>query len=121
MTGCASEAYERGRAEAERDIVAGEPHLIHLGLPPTEASALDPSTGLLRWSARCVVNDEALGFMDGYNDQTMAALGSGRLEPLTLGHKHTTWELVAARFREEEVERSALADRLAICDFPRFR
>jgi hypothetical protein len=100
--GCASEAYERGRAKAEEDIAAGEPHLIYLGLPPAEVSALDPSTGLLKWAAGCEVSEERLDYVHGYNDATMEALEAGRLDELDLGHKYTTWAAVAARFREEE-------------------
>jgi len=100
--GCASEAYERGRAESEGEIAAGKPHLIYLGLPFAEASALDPGTGLLSWSAGCEVSDEALDYLHGHNDATMEALRAGRLEGMTLGHKYTNWAAVAARFRKED-------------------
>ncbi|MHC4470615.1 MAG: hypothetical protein ACYTDY_05270 [Planctomycetota bacterium] len=121
VSGCASGAYERGRAKAEDDIMAGEPHLTFLGLPSAEASALDPATGLLRWGGGCVVSDERLAFVKGYNDATMDALRSGRLDQLKLGHKHTTWEAVAARFRAEEPVR--LGFKAAAIDVPggRFR
>jgi hypothetical protein len=103
---CASPAERseaaRGRADAERDMAAGRPALVFLGLPRHDVGCLDVRTGLPQFALGCTVDPEAVAYRDAYNDATLAALHGGRLDPHLLGHKVTTAEAVAARFAAED-------------------
>ncbi len=103
--GCASVlhpiAYREGVSAAEKDIAAGEPHLVFIGLPRHDAGPLDPATGLPRYTMGCEWSPAEDARMDGYNATTLAALREGRLDRYALKHKATTRAALVARFEAD--------------------
>jgi hypothetical protein len=83
------------------DIKAGEPHLLYLGLPSTEAGCLDPETGLPLGSIGCVYSEQAAALMDGYSHETLRALHTGELAPFVLKYELTSRVAVEARVHAE--------------------
>lgn len=91
-------AAERGRAEARYDIEHRRPRRAFVGLELDERSALDPATGLVRFSVGCCKSYERLALCDAYNDAIDRALRDGAFAGATLEKKATDREALAVRF-----------------------
>ena len=104
LAGCVSPSPEviasaqRGHDDARSDIARHRPRVAFIGLVRDDESALDPSTGLTRFSAGCCKSHERIAYCDAYNDEIDAARGRGALAGMTLQRKATTRAAVEARF-----------------------
>jgi len=90
-----------GRERAQRDVAAGDPHLLSIGLPSAGRSPLDAATGLPTDSVGCTFNEASVSFVKGYNDATLEAVRSGAAR--TYAERATTADAVAARFAGPDV------------------
>lgn len=104
LAGCATPAPEtiaaarRGRSDAEGDVTFGRARRAIVGSLRDDEDALDPATGLARFSAGCCKSTERLAYCDAYNDFVDEALAAGRLKGRTLEGRATTREAVEALF-----------------------
>jgi hypothetical protein len=96
----ASQGATEGRAAAERDIAAGSPCLLFIGMPSPDHSPLDPSTGLLHYSTGCVVSDRSSAFVKANNELVLRALREGRLAGMTCESQALTAEEARAFFAD---------------------
>ena len=91
-------ASHRGHDDADKDIAAHRPRIAFIGLLRDDESALDPETGLTRFSVGCCKTWERIAYCDAYNDTIDESYRAGALAEMTLRRKATTREAVEARF-----------------------
>jgi hypothetical protein len=90
------DAARSGRAQALKDIAAGDPHLLFAGLPSQDFSPLDPGTGLRLVNTGCCIDATSASFERSYNETTIAEARAGRAA--TYSDRLTTREALTARF-----------------------
>lgn len=91
--------HDKGVADAEKDIAAGDPHYFSgFGRPSMDAPNIDQTTGLPLWGLGCEIDEERGAYADGYNETMLAAFKAGRLRGMTLRHKWLTPEAVVVAF-----------------------
>ena len=125
LVACASaevrSAADRGRADAEKEIAAGRPCLLYIGLPSGEASPLDRETGLPQHSVGCELDDRTVAYVNAHDGAIRDALRAGRLRGMTFEDRWTTREEVVARFAGAGVTTLSVGDPPAAAPGGRFR
>lgn len=92
---------QAGREKALRDIAAGDPHLVFIGLPSASRSPLDLASGLPTDSIGCIMDEGSAAYVQGYNDATLAAVKAGTAR--TYADRATTADAISARLAAADV------------------
>jgi hypothetical protein len=111
-------AARRGADDAARDLARGRPRVAFIGRLTDDASALDPSTGRVRFSAGCCPTSETVAYRDAYDDAVRAAPG---LAAAALAAKATTRAAMDAALAGEDAKEIRLGGPDATSPDGRFR